>query len=579
MKRVVGMLTASGLVALVGAACGPIVGTPLSDAPVNTCTENPCDRYAGAKNSAACKGGRCELGVANLPSSYVVVVSVPNTSFYAPSRSFVFTNVEINTPRFPPVPGCPTPTCLPLPSLGSAAGAYFTQAAAAKTVGLPVVEKSSIPVRVTYVPQFAASNLPVDLAFTASRIFQEPSQGGTKQSVLYTLPLPAGRYTRILYPEPPFDAYFPPFIGDVRIDSGFTAQDNLTLGDTVALDDPDDVGDSRLAIVTRPEGLDGWQIHLERDGRRISSLRTLAGNNARVRLDTAGQATLDDVDVILAPPADWIGVPRLESGLLGGQGLKSVQYPSLPAPGTLIGRIAIDVASVATGIAGRVIFESTAIRLPDGTKSQLLRYTTTVSTDEAGRFQTVLPLGVYDVTLEPAEGTGFGKVKRPYEIDESLHVTFVPPRRTHATGHVVLGDGRPLGRALIVASPSSEAGPPSSRPRPAQTTSAPDGSFSFDIDAGQYDLTVVPQAGTGFPRVVTPGRSIAPAKDEDLGTTTVPLPAPLSFDVKDPSRNGIAGAMVRVFLPREGGLPVVEIGSALTDGSGHCEILLAPSAR
>jgi RNA polymerase sigma factor (sigma-70 family) len=62
---------------------------------------------------------------------------------------------------------------------------------------------------------------------------------------------------------------------------------------------------------------------------------------------------------------------------------------------------------VLVAVASRVTFSSVSIIRPDGTANTLLQYRTTVSTDDRGRFATVVPPGTYDVTVEPAEETGF----------------------------------------------------------------------------------------------------------------------------------------------------------------------------
>jgi len=48
---------------------------------------------------------------------------------------------------------------------------------------------------------------------------------------------------------------------------------------------------------------------------------------------------------------------------------------------------------------------------------------------------------------------------------------------------------------------------------------APDGTFSFNLDQGPYVVTVIPEDGTGYPRVVTRAtipadQAFRPLKDE-----------------------------------------------------------------
>jgi hypothetical protein len=311
-----------------------------------------------------------------------------------------------------------------------------------------------------------------------------------------------------------------------------------------------------------------------------------------VRLDTVGQtqpdshAIRDGVDVILAPPEGWLGVPRLQSRLNSGSGHENLPFPPLPPPVAITGVVAHGDAPALTGIPARLVFSSSTtglISLDSDAPNSLLMYRTVVSTDDSGRFATVLPQGFYDVTVEPAEGTGFAKVRETFDTSRSLARTFLPPARTIASGRAVLSDGRPLAEAEILALPSASA--PAGNvavltPRPARTRTDENGAFRFELDQGPYDLFVDPQAGTSFPRVVQ-ARSFGTGS-ADLGEIVVAPPARLSFTMKDPSQaqNPIARAMVRVFAELPGrGPPAVEIGRAMTGDQGECEILLAQQPR
>ena len=107
-----------------------------------------------------------------------------------------------------------------------------------------------------------------------------------------------------------------------------------------------------------------------------------------------------------------------------------------------------------------------------------------------------------------------------------------------------------------------------------------DGNFRFEVDQGQFNLTVDPQPGTDFPRVVQI-RSFA-GLEADVGDIVIAPPARLAFQLKDPSDigNPIVRAMVRVFAELPGrGAPALEIGQAMTGPTGKCEILLAQQPR
>ncbi len=577
-------------------ACSPIVAQPLSDAPLNEgCLDvHKCELYTvpGVTTKAQCHDGRCDFGLPTYP--FTVVVNVPDTSFYAPGRAFVLTNKDLSAQpgAVSGLSACKPPLCVPLQDLVLAQGKYRVTRDASAAVGLPLEEGTSIPVRVTLVPlvdgtavEAAAVGIPAVDVLTSS--LAVVPQGTTAPVVQYSDAVSVGRYLRVAYPERPYDQYFPPAFSTLSA-SVPALIDDFLLGDAkTPLDDV--IGDTRTATVSRAAGLEGWQVWLidSSTGRRISSLRTLRGTKMDVRLDTVGQtqptsrALKDNVDVIVAPPASFLAVPRLQSGLVKGAGLAALDVPELPGPASVTGVVASGEGTALTGIQARVAFESTNVAQADGTPNSLLHYSTSVSTDEKGRFATVLPPGLYDVTIEPDLRTGFAKVKDTFDTRNGLAKTYRPPPRTVASGKVVLADGRPLAEADIRALPSDvEATGSAVKPRPAQTRTDRDGNYSFLVDQGQYDFVVDPQAGTGFPRLVQV-RSFATGT-ANLEAIVIGPPARLSFTLKDPSRSGnpIVRAVVRVFAePPNRGPPAVEIARSMTDELGQCEILLAQQPR
>jgi hypothetical protein len=584
-------------------ACSPIVAEPLSQAPLNSgCPDvNACDRYVvpNATTKAQCKKGSCEFGPPNY--AYKIVVSVPSSSYFAPGRTFVLSSKDLATqPGLTTTSPCKPPACIQLAPLVVATGKYRTTTAASKLVGLPLAEGTSLPVRVSFVKladddptsksldEVAPLGVPVDAFFTSSRFVRATTQ--SPEEISYFDTLAAGRYLRIAYPEPPYDELFPPASGAVTERDGFF--DEFVLGDkSTPLDDDTEAGDARRASVSRAEGLDGWKIWLvdAATQRRISTIRSLSGKKTDVRLDTVGQtkagsgsrALRDGVEVVVAPPEGWLGVPRLQSTLPGGQGLEAIDVPSFPGPVPVAGVVASGEGTALSGIAATLLFTSTGLRRTEGKVDALLRYSTVVATDETGRFATVLPPGRYEVTIEPAEGTGFAKSKDTFDTTDRAK-TYRPPPRTVARGRAMLADGRPLADADVLALPSGRpVVAPAVRPRPVRTRTDREGGFSFQVDQGQYDLVVEPQAGTGFPRVVQ-ARSFG-AGTADIGDIVVPPPARLTFTINDPlnSRgNPIVRAMVRVFAEPPGrGPPAVEIGRAMTNTNGEVEILLAPQPR
>lgn len=107
---------------------------------------------------------------------------------------------------------------------------------------------------------------------------------------------------------------------------------------------------------------------------------------------------------------------------------------------------------------------------------------------------------------------------------------------------------------------------------------APDGSFTLSLDPGAHQIAVVPQEGSGFPRVVV----LADASGERLELAPVEIPAPvkLAFRLNNASNAfvPIANAVVRVFADTTAG-GAVEVGRATSDARGQVEILLAREPR
>lgn len=584
-------------------ACAPIEGTPLSQGPMNACPEFPCDEYEAPKGTtgfskANCNSGRCEVSVGMPTYATAVVVDVPDTSFYAPGRTFVLTRDEVLQPSDTGSRLCVPPRCVQLPVLVQGVGHYRVTTTAAKDVGFPqhVPEGTPIPYRVSFERLFGSDNardlgLPLDPLFTSSRIVRRPAE----IDVTYSNSVPVGRYRRVAYPDPPYDAYFPPIETTLPVGDSFI--DDLTLGDTKSpLDDP--TGEFRTTKIKRDDGLDGFKVWLEDEvsGRRISTVRPLSGASTVVRLDTVNQknpsgttpAIREKVRLVVAPPASVLAVPTLVTPLfLASTNLGEWGYPQLPDPVAASGVVAIEGNGALNGVPARLVFTSNGILQRNASLSTFLRYQAVVSTDGNGRFATVLPPGVYYVTLEPAEGTGRAKVvvEQPLDLTQTRKDLVFRPVRTRmpVTGLVKLTSSRVLADAEVRAIPGPEPPVPGTTGRPGRARTGPDGRFTMELDPGQYDIVVDPQAGTGFPRVVVP--TTVQSTPVQLETIEVPPPVRVSITFRDPNPNlagnPIVRATVRVFAPRvnKPEAPLVEIGRAMTNESGSCEILLAQQPR
>jgi hypothetical protein len=585
-------------------SCDPVEPRPLVNAPMNRC---PCEKFEPGTTAALCsEKDRCEILTAGGRPEFPfwIVVHVPESSSYAAGSTYVLSSeAAFAEPSADVATLCRPPSCLPLGGLGVASGGYQVTREESKAAGYPLSDGTSIPVRVVYEPIGDAQDatfptLPLDALFASSRVVKR-SDGS--QAVEFSRALPAGRYRRVLYPQPPFDEFFPPETAERTIGTEILG-DTFRLGSDRKLDDAE--GDSRLAIVKRSDGLDGWRAWLvdRPSQRRISVLRTLSGTEATVRLDTTGEQRTpggglgDDVEAIVAPPESWTAVPRLVTRLFSGAGLKNLAYPSIPPPVAVAGVVAqpsSQAGGTLLGYPARVSFESQELTTSVDS-SKLLRYSTSLNTDDRGRFATVLPPGTYVATIEPAEGTGFAKRKEVVIVDRALTaLTFHPAPRTLVKGRAVLTDGRALSEADVIAVPSiqqsAQPNPLVAEPRAGLAHTAEDGRFTMELDPGPYVVSVIPKAGTGFPRVVI--RTDVPAQEAELPEMRVPAPSRLAFTLQAPSvtKNVIANAVVRIFarpavaVGGPGGTlsaaDPVEIGSAMTDSTGAVEILLAQEPR
>ncbi len=586
---------AAALLAL--GSCEPIVGQPASSAPVNSCEISACDLYRQPEDPSrarpiCAKTMRCEVA-SSPPYKYVLAVAVPYTSRFAPGRTYLLRSQDLKTDDR----RCQRDPCIILPLLVEVRGEYAVSADAASTLGRPVGQGSpALPARVAFYPEIAvddgAKGAPVDasaVGLPAPPMFAELLSGDVSGApgsrAIYRAFVPVGSYQRMANPASPFDEPFPPLIGSLLVrDTPPFFTDAFVVGVApTELDDPS--GASRTATVSRREGLEGFRVFLRDRAteRRISPLRVLSGTERRARLDTVGQsgpqgpALRDGVDIVVAPPEGWLGVPTLVDRILAGA-LVRLEYPPLPPPSAVSGQVIADLP-----VASRLVFVSTEIDRVGGPPVPLLQYRATVDTDGEGRFSTLLAAGRYEVFIEPTGGAGrLGKTRLRFEAAKSdPNVRLSPQFKARVTGRLRLSDGRPLSGAEVVASPAAARRPelpPWARPRSARTVSGLDGGFSFYLDEGEFDLTVMPEPGTGFPWLVSPGRPIGPT-ESTIDELVVPVPTRTSLDLKDPGGQPIARAVVRAYTLAAGTTTFVEVGREITDERGHFDMLLGPQPR
>ncbi|MCU1280233.1 MAG: hypothetical protein JWM53_3779 [bacterium] len=196
---------------------------------------------------------------------------------------------------------------------------------------------------------------------------------------------------------------------------------------------------------------------------------------------------------------------------------------------------------------------------PAGTRAVHLA---TAMTDSNGQVDVALyPLDsgnrTYAVTVTPDSSQLFGS--------RTTTVTVAPgggygpaielPLRSQLSGMVVDPDGKPLHNLMVVPAPSTVAAvlgptPLAVASTPQQATVGSDGSFSLRLDAGAWDVGLVPPADTLLPRLWLTQLDLT--QDLAVGTVLVPRGVMVHGVVQDPSGAPLAHASVRVYTVNSG---------------------------
>ena len=356
---------------------------------MNTCPEHPCEAYAQQPGAPPeCNGGVCLVTAQIGP--LVLVVSLPQDSYFAPSRTFAvsFSDLLSASPSDPMcAPGtwvATTGNCARLPDMGVPLGAYTVKPSDAERLNFPLNPpgvQTTLPVVVTYRPRWplgsptagdaAAAGLPLPPVETTSiadsRVSPGPAQAPGLEFQSY---LQHGFYERTVAPQPPFDRVFPP---EVRVVEVVVPGPSLPFEyDVMSVDVTRRTGSQGTVIptfdLTRAAGLDGW-VALLRDQttkRPISNVVPLSGTtDTNVVLATnhapADLDALTNAELVLAPPA---GEP-IPTGVFQPTGTPPASelprpetYLPLPAPALVQGTLAgVD----GTPVEGDLVFEATGI--------------------------------------------------------------------------------------------------------------------------------------------------------------------------------------------------------------------------
>lgn len=122
-------------------------------------------------------------------------------------------------------------------------------------------------------------------------------------------------------------------------------------------------------------------------------------------------------------------------------------------------------------------------------------------------------------------------------------------------------------------------------PRASSTALSEDGSFSIFADPGVFNLTVRPEAESGFAWLVRPGITITQTPEQRLDDMRLPVPVRYHGSIQSLSLGGrVPDALVRayVYLDGDGQLTrdaskahsVIQVGEARADAQGKYELLL-----
>ena len=585
------------------AACGPLEAFPKLVQPKNQCDESACALYASYDSryaQAACDDGACR--VTATIDDLIYAVSLPRTSYFAPGATFLLSERAV---RLGSVPCALAVPCMPLPLTLRAEGQYVPTNALIggilKTDLGNGLQATSLPVSATYFPLvklrdgrlvdaaalgIGAPPIVADkVTFAKALAGPGPFDG---ESAGFVATLTPGFYGRSLMPEAAFDI-FPP---DTRgADRAVAVEQGGSLFERVTVDDVDltpsiggDLSVPEFAI-SRDEGsLDGWSAYLREatTGRRISSRAELRGQQLPVRFFThrlpADKDALSHAELVVTPSNPEL--PTLVVFKQAGQPFDRVEYPAIPKPARVSGRILHDGSPVVAD----VVIRSARVYIsdPELEFSQSLTWSTTLSTDRDGLFATTLPRGEYALTLVPrspvlamTETTMLVDLVNDVQAGKS----FVVGPGLSVRGLARVADGRALAGAEVELLPAAanrdiNHAPPLVTQRAARATTSSEGTFELIADAGTYDLVVRPANGSGLPWVVRADVLIS-GTDHTREGIEIAVPAPIHFSMalRDPAGNPIPWAWVRVYAPADGALVPIEIGRGLSDTNGVVELL------
>lgn len=389
--------------------------------------------------------------------------------------------------------------------------------------------------------------------------------------------------------------------GDVSLELPMVAPSTLR----VTIPWPPQGGEPGAATL---ESLEGWIAELidPLTGKRVSTRTTIGeqtfaaseGSYAfELEYSTPPMSAPGDELLVLRPPPVAADAPSagdviaptmvwqrsgLEALVAGNAVLK---LPPIPAPVRLEGFVE------KAGTAGAGVRSTVLVTAEDLDMSSVLAsYSVATETDAEGKFSLDVPPGTYRVRVVPESGSGFA----PSEVDLTAPSTGklveLGPSVT-LKGTVLTPGGSSLSFASVQASAAAVRagsdpvddllGRSSFAPRSFDGLTDATGAFEVKADPGEYDITVRPEDGTGYPWLV---RTSVPVEAPGTGLGEVSVRLPVIHDGTVTIDGApIPDALIRayVYVGTDGyvadstrALSVVQVAETRADGAGGFELLL-----
>jgi hypothetical protein len=582
-------VAAALLLAISAAGCG-IPLSELTTGPINSCdTSSDC---AGSGVCAAVGDGKaCVSTDADLAGLLLEVRPAAGSSFGANATYIIDvaaqgTALQDAAPngqvrRFDPQ--------LPEPSrvngkLRLAAGAPDCGAAA---------QDGSYPATVVFTPVLPYLGLNVD-AYQAT-LEKETDSGESVLGYSFHAEIPAGVYDLYVIPEAPE--------GCPKVPPPIALPAQTIEGNTVINIDADaPVKLSGTLTVPQSESVEGWFLEVveSEHGNVISEVQTLQQENpeyALLDLNFDWTYRAGYTPLIRLRPPDGSALPTLHwdltaVGLAGPDSLSLSLSELNAAPRHVEGQV---LDAHLDPVIASVQIQSADI---SGDASSTGKYKLETETDEAGVFAADLPPGTYRViarpTADPTQAIAEEELVVPAGDGCFCGQSITVPERSVLRGGVQGPAGEAMSSAYVVVTPSLASTTryldqvlaltplqPREQSMPLQSTS-----FALPVDPGEYDFSVRPVDGSGYPwlvrsRLSVPAADIAPTSD--LDPMTVPYPAVLQGVIRDPSGGSLPGTVVRAWVPvkdtsGEGKVVgLIQIGETLAGPDGAYVLPLPPS--